>query len=129
MSGRLDIFLRLFVLYSLSAYVALSLGQMKVSKSVNWKRILKNIGRAVKAVVSNMNVVVHQANGISAGKVSAIALFVLLVFVSYFSIFFISLLFTSNSTVSQVVAYSITAGIVLVTYALRRRWKGESVQI
>jgi len=129
MSGRLDIFLCLFVLYSLSAYVARAFGEMKVSKSVDWKRILKKIGRAVKAVVSNMNGMVYQANGISAGKVSAIASLVLLVFVSYFSIFFLSLLFTSYRTVSQVVAYSITAGIVLVTYALRRRWKGESVQI
>ena len=129
MSGRLDIFLCLFVLYSLSAYVTRALGEIKMSKSVDWKRILKKIGWALKTVLLNMNVMVYQANGISAGKVSAIALFVLLVFVSYFSIFFLSLLFTSNSTVSQVVAYSITAGIVLVTYALRRRWKGESVQI
>lgn len=102
---------------------------MKVSKSVDWKRILKKIGRALKAVVLSMNFMDYQVNGISAGKVSAIASLVLLVFVSYFGVFYLSLLFTSNSTVSQVVAYLITAGIVLLIYGLRGRRKGESVQV
>jgi len=94
---------------------------MKVSKSVDWKRILKKIGQALKAVMLSMNFMNYQVNGFSAGKVSAIASLVLLVFVSYFGIFYLSLLLTSNSTVSQVIAYLVTVGIVLLIYALRRR--------
>lgn len=94
---------------------------MKVSKSVDWKQILKKIGQPLKAVMLSMNCMDYQVNGITSGKVSAIASLVLLVFVSYFGIFYLSLLLTSNSTASQVIAYLVTAGIVLLIHALRRR--------
>ena len=82
---------------------------------------------ALKSALLSIFHMDYQVNGISAGKIHAIALLVLLVGVSYFGIFYLSLLFTSNSTVSQIIAYLITAGIVLLVYALRGRKKGESV--
>ena len=93
---------------------------MGVFKSVDWRRVLKKIGRAFEALVLSMSFMDYQVKGVSTGKFSAIALFVLLVFVSYFSIFSLSLRFTSNWTVRQVVAYLMTVGIVLLVHALRR---------